>query len=33
MLNVPFGADGLDLVVSYLQSDEGIDVLKHLETL
>lgn len=33
MLNVPFGADGLDLVVSYLQSDEGLDILKHLESL
>jgi len=33
MMNVPFGADGLDLVVSYLQSDDGIEVLKHLETV
>jgi len=33
MLNVPFGSDGNDLVVSYLRSDEGIEVLKHLESL
>ena len=33
MLNVPFGKDGNDLVVSYLKSDDGIEVLKHLESL
>jgi hypothetical protein len=33
MLNVPFGNDANDLVVSYLKSDDGLDVLKHLETL
>ena len=33
MLNVPFGKDGYDLVASFFRSDEGIDVLKHLETL
>jgi hypothetical protein len=33
MLNVPFGADGLDLSVSYLQSDDGLEVLKYLESL
>jgi hypothetical protein len=33
MLNVPFGSDGLDMVVSYLQTDEGIEVLKYLETV
>ena len=33
MLNVPYGQDGKDLVVSYVKSDEGIEVLKHLETL
>jgi hypothetical protein len=33
MLNVPFGQDGMDLVISYLKSDEGIDTLQHLEKL
>ena len=33
MLNVPFGATPPDMVASYLQSDEGIEVLKHLEGL
>tara|TARA_R100001440_G_scaffold57859_4_gene77704 strand:- start:2064 stop:2813 length:750 start_codon:yes stop_codon:yes gene_type:complete len=33
MLNVPFGKDGYDLVAAFFRSDEGIDVLKHLETL
>jgi len=33
LLNVPFGKDGMDLVTSYMRSDEGIDVLKHLESL
>jgi hypothetical protein len=33
MLNVPFGAEGLDMVAQFLQDDDGIEVLKHLETL
>ena len=33
MLNVPFGQDANDLVVSYLKSDDGVEVLKHLESL
>tara|TARA_R110000796_G_scaffold77747_3_gene173714 strand:+ start:73 stop:825 length:753 start_codon:yes stop_codon:yes gene_type:complete len=33
MLNVPFGGTPPDMVASYLQSDEGIEVLKHLEGL
>jgi len=33
MLNVPFGKDGYDLVASFFRSDDGIEVLKHLETL
>lgn len=33
MLNVPYGKDGIDLTVSYLKSDDGLEVLKHLETL
>lgn len=33
MLNVPFGTDGSDLVVSYFKSDDGVEVLKHLESL
>ncbi len=33
MLNVPFGDDPYMTVVSYFQSDEGIDALKFLEKL
>tara|TARA_R110002110_G_scaffold84336_1_gene219074 strand:+ start:260 stop:1006 length:747 start_codon:yes stop_codon:yes gene_type:complete len=33
MLNVPYGKDGIDLTVAYLKSDDGLEVLKHLETL
>ena len=33
LLNVPFGEEGIDLVVSYMKSDDGIDILKHLESL
>jgi len=33
MLTVPFGEDPIYVVSSYLQSDEGLDVLKHLESL
>jgi len=33
MLNVPFGDEAVDLVASYLKSDDGLDALKHLETL
>lgn len=33
LLNVPFGKDGMDLVTSYMRSDDGIEVLKHLESL
>jgi hypothetical protein len=33
MMNIPFGQEGIDLVVSYLKSDDGVEVLKHLETL
>ena len=29
----PTGQDGIDLTVSYLKSDDGLEVLKHLETL
>jgi len=31
MLNLPFGEDPYYVIASYLQSDEGIDVLKFLE--
>ena len=33
MLNVPFGATAEDMVGSFLQGDDGLEVLKHLETL
>jgi len=33
LLNVPFGQDAKDLVLSYFKSDDGIDALKHLESL
>ncbi len=33
LLNVPFGEEGIDLVVSYMKSDDGIEILKHLESL
>jgi len=33
MLNVPFGSEAIDLVASYLKSDDGLEALKHLETL
>jgi len=33
MLNVPFGAEPLDMVAQFLQDDDGIEILKHLETL
>jgi hypothetical protein len=33
MLNVPFGQDGIDLVVSYMKDDDNIETLKHLESL
>tara|TARA_R110002167_G_scaffold74558_10_gene208607 strand:+ start:280 stop:1029 length:750 start_codon:yes stop_codon:yes gene_type:complete len=33
MLNVPYGQDGLDLVVSYFKSDDGLESLMHLESL
>lgn len=33
MLNVPFGEDPYTMVANFLQSDEGIDSLKLLETL
>lgn len=31
MLSVPYGADPMFYVASFLQSDEGIDALKMLE--
>ena len=31
MLNLPFGEDPYYVIASYLQSDEGIDILKFLE--
>jgi hypothetical protein len=31
MLTIPFGEDPLYVVSSYLQSDEGLDVLEFLE--
>jgi hypothetical protein len=33
MLNVPYGQNGMDLVVSHLKSDDGLEVLKYLESL
>lgn len=33
MLNVPFGSEPVDVIGSYLQSDDGLEVLKHLESL
>ena len=33
MLNVPFGSEGLNITVQFLQSDDGLEPLKHLETL
>jgi hypothetical protein len=33
MLSVPFGEDPYDMVAHFLQSDEGLDSLKMLETL
>ncbi len=33
MLSVPFGEDPYDMVAHFLQSDEGIDSLKMLETI
>jgi len=33
MLNVPFGSEPIDVIGSYLQSDAGLEVLKHLESL
>lgn len=33
MLAVPYGEDAMFIVASYLQSDEGIDILKMLENL
>lgn len=33
LLNVPFGKDASDLVVSYFKSDDGIEELKYLESL
>jgi len=33
MLNVPFGEQPIDSVCQYLQSDDGLDALQHLEAL
>jgi hypothetical protein len=33
MCSIAFGSDAFDMAISYLQSDEGIDSLKMLETL
>mgnify|MGYP001352167736 FL=1 len=33
LLNVPYGQNGMDLVVSHLKSDDGLEVLKYLESL
>lgn len=33
MLNVPFGAEAEDMAGSFLQSDDGLEALKHLEGL
>jgi hypothetical protein len=33
LMNIPFGKDGMDLVVSYMKSDDGIEHLKYLEGL
>jgi len=33
MLNVPYGEDPIYMVTSYFESDEGIEVLKHLSGL
>ena len=33
MTNVPFGEDPLHIAVSFFQSDDGVDLLKHLKKL
>ena len=33
MLNVPFGAEALDMVAQFLSDDEGLEILKYLESL
>ena len=33
MISVPYGETPFDMAVDYLQSDEGIDALKMLETI
>ena len=33
MLNVPFGSEPMDIVGSYLRSDDGLEILKYLESL
>jgi hypothetical protein len=33
LLNVPFGEEALDIVCQYMQSDDGVEVLEHLESL
>ena len=33
MLNIPYGENPMDIVVSYLQSDSGLDTYKILEKL
>lgn len=33
LLNVPFGEEPIDIVCQYMQSDDGIEVLEHLESL
>tara|TARA_R100000654_G_scaffold354_3_gene1302 strand:- start:2285 stop:3037 length:753 start_codon:yes stop_codon:yes gene_type:complete len=33
MTNIPFGEDPLHMAVSFFQSDEGVDLLKHLKKL
>jgi len=31
MMNIPFGEDPMYVVTSYMQSDEGVEILEYLE--
>ena len=33
MLNVPYGEESLYMAVSFFQSDDGVELLKHLSEL
>jgi hypothetical protein len=32
MLSIPYGKDPVEIIASYLQSDEGLDILKMLDS-